>query len=139
MLVIHDMRHLKIYIRKASAPYLHVNGLSCSQERIDVVSWKKVEARARAPQSAGPVAGARLPRTGHVKLQAPRERASTSPPTASQHHHHVERGVYTINCTRTYTLAMADESPKTTAPIPRTTRPMSEALLNEKVQPPNIP
>ncbi|KAF2011238.1 DUF543-domain-containing protein [Aaosphaeria arxii CBS 175.79] len=27
---------------------------------------------------------------------------------------------------------MADETPKTTAPIPRTTRPLSEALLNEK-------
>ncbi|KAH7067614.1 hypothetical protein BKA63DRAFT_570897 [Paraphoma chrysanthemicola] len=27
---------------------------------------------------------------------------------------------------------MADETPKATAPIPRTTRPMSEALLNEK-------
>ncbi|KAF1921333.1 hypothetical protein BDU57DRAFT_510086 [Ampelomyces quisqualis] len=27
---------------------------------------------------------------------------------------------------------MADDAPKTTAPIPRTTRPMSEALLNEK-------
>ncbi|KAH7384305.1 hypothetical protein DE146DRAFT_760083 [Phaeosphaeria sp. MPI-PUGE-AT-0046c] len=27
---------------------------------------------------------------------------------------------------------MADESNKTVAPIPRTTRPMSEALLNEK-------
>ncbi|KAF2031215.1 DUF543-domain-containing protein [Setomelanomma holmii] len=27
---------------------------------------------------------------------------------------------------------MADETPKAGAPIPRTTRPMSEALLNEK-------
>lgn len=29
---------------------------------------------------------------------------------------------------------MADETPKPAAAIPRTTRPMSEALLNEKVQ-----
>ncbi|KAF2468870.1 DUF543-domain-containing protein [Lindgomyces ingoldianus] len=27
---------------------------------------------------------------------------------------------------------MADDSPKSAAPIPKTTRPMSEALLNEK-------
>ncbi|KAH7139116.1 hypothetical protein B0J11DRAFT_575046 [Dendryphion nanum] len=27
---------------------------------------------------------------------------------------------------------MADETPKTSAPIPRTSRPLSEALLNEK-------
>jgi hypothetical protein len=29
---------------------------------------------------------------------------------------------------------MADESPKPSAPVARTTRPMSEALLNEKVR-----
>jgi inner membrane organizing system protein 1 len=30
---------------------------------------------------------------------------------------------------------MADNTPQPVAPISRTTRPMSEALLNEKVQP----
>jgi hypothetical protein len=34
---------------------------------------------------------------------------------------------------------MADETPRATAPIPRTTRPMSEALLNEKVRPCDAP
>ena len=33
---------------------------------------------------------------------------------------------------------MADESPKPAAPIPRTNRPLSEALLNEKVLPPSL-
>jgi len=72
-------------------------------------------------------------KAAHGKLQA----------HAGQHHHHRRphpTPQITSSATSDRPIApiqaadMADETPKTSVAIPRTTRPMSEALLNEKVR-----
>jgi len=71
-------------------------------------------------------------------------RPVTSKSNSRRRHQHHRRPHPTIHTTSsappnrpiapTDTVAMADETPKTAVAIPRTTRPMSEALLNEKVR-----
>lgn len=75
-----------------------------------------------------------LPSAGHVK--APLQQLH------DEHQHHVHNVLSPLvtssagssrSIERHFTFTMADETPKPVAPIPRTTRPLSEALLNEKV------
>lgn len=76
-----------------------------------------------------------LPRAGDVKvplvqlreehqhLANPRSRPSRTSSAAPNH-----------PIAPTHPIAMAEQTPQPVAPIPRTTRPLSEALLNEKVR-----